>query len=252
MLNLISQNHLGHFKYLPQALGYKIERFKGVDIINCGLGTSMFNIAFGSIEGEQQEVHGHVTAVMDLFKGQPFAWWVPPSKSNATLATVLEERGFIKECAEDAMLMDLSICDHSPLKTKLEVKKASDPQGLEDFISIIEPYDANARAFYEKLTPELMAGNEELYVGYANHEPVVIAILYTHAGTSGIFSLITKPEARNKGYGSDMMRYLLSKATAKGSQYATLSASSEAGYNIYERLGFQAMGQFDCYEYDPT
>ena len=51
------------------------------------------------------------------------------------------------------------------------------------------------------------------------------------------------------GYGTDIMIHLLKMAKAQGSQYATLSASSDQGYRIYERLGFKAFGEFSCFEY---
>ena len=47
-LKIIEENHLGHFAFLPKLLGFDIREINGVTLINCGLKSSMFNIAYGS------------------------------------------------------------------------------------------------------------------------------------------------------------------------------------------------------------
>ena len=47
-----------------------------------------------------------------------------------------------------------------------------------------------------------------------------------------------------------MMQYLLNLAKKNGKKYATLSASSDSGHRIYEKLGFKNIGEFECFEYD--
>ena len=46
-----------------------------------------------------------------------------------------------------------------------------------------------------------------------------------------------------------MMKYLMVEAKDNGAKYATLSASSDSGYKIYEALGFKSLGQFECFEW---
>jgi hypothetical protein len=46
-----------------------------------------------------------------------------------------------------------------------------------------------------------------------------------------------------------MMSYLLGYAKRSRSLNVTLSASSDSGYRIYERLGFKKVGEFECFEY---
>ena len=67
MRNKIEELTLSHFRCLPELLGFKTQKLDDLSIINCGLGSSMFNVAFGG--GDVK-----VDQVIKLFKGQPFAW----------------------------------------------------------------------------------------------------------------------------------------------------------------------------------
>ncbi|MCB1213708.1 MAG: GNAT family N-acetyltransferase, partial [Chlamydiia bacterium] len=68
--------------------------------------------------------------------------------------------------------------------------------------------------------------------------------------SGGIFGLITAQSARNKGFGTDMMRFLFRALREQGCRYATLSASSDSGYRIYEGLGFTKIAEFVCFEWN--
>ncbi|MEY2393374.1 hypothetical protein [Wolbachia endosymbiont of Tettigetta isshikii] len=46
-----------------------------------------------------------------------------------------------------------------------------------------------------------------------------------------------------------MITHLMDIAREIGVRYATLSASSDSGYRIYERLGFHTFDQFECFEW---
>lgn len=62
----------------------------------------------------------------------------------------------------------------------------------------------------------------------------------------------TAEAQRGKGYGTQMMHYLIKEARATSAQYVTLSASSDSGHRLYERLGFKVYGEFECLEWEGT
>ncbi|MGL9717474.1 MAG: GNAT family N-acetyltransferase [Wolbachia sp.] len=239
MLEKIKQNTFGHFKYLPEAAGFSIKTDRTLTIINCGLGSSMFNIVCGDCDTEK------VQSVIDEFKGQPFAWWIVESKA---LSKKLLEHVFITETEECAMLCDLTNFESSDNQL-IRIEQVLSRDQLEHFIKVLETYDAMARSFYKKLTESLLNRQEKLFIGYENDIPVVIAILFISGNTAGIFSLITEENKRGLGYGTQMMNYLMGTARKGGIRYATLAASSDSGYRIYERLGFCTFGQFECFEW---
>ncbi|GFR02849.1 hypothetical protein TNCT_629881 [Trichonephila clavata] len=101
MLEKIKQNTFGHFRYLPEAAGFNVKTDQNLTIINCGLGSSMFNIVCGNCYTEK------VQNIVNEFECQPFAWWIIESK---ILSRKLLEHGFITETEGRAMLCDLRAC----------------------------------------------------------------------------------------------------------------------------------------------
>ena len=70
-LKVIKENHLGHFTYLPKPLGFDISNINGVTVINCGLKSSMFNIAYGS--PKSLKISDSIDEIKKAFAGRPFA-----------------------------------------------------------------------------------------------------------------------------------------------------------------------------------
>lgn len=244
-LNKVEQNHLGHFAYLPKNLGFDVHEMNGVTVINCALKTSMFNIAYGA----PQDVNSGIDQIKQIYKGKPFAWWIPQSEHSMGLTKALIESGFMIETIEHAMICDLINVSSFEQKTDLMIRQVTNKLMLADFVSVLEPYDSYISAFYERMNDESLQGDETLLVGYAYGSPVSIGILFVSGDSAGIFSLVTSEDFQGKGYGTDMMVFLMNIAKDHDCHCVTLSASSDAGYRIYERLGFSKVGEFECFEY---
>jgi len=249
LLKIIEDNHLGHFVYLPKELNFDVSKVHGVFLINCGLETSMFNIAYGLPEYYAGDFSWAVLAIKKEFLGQPFAWWVPSSNHNKSFTKTLLENGFIIETAEHAMICDLNDAVCCSPQTNMYVQHVTNRDLLKDFIDVLGVYDKKVVSFYGQMPDDLFLSNEKLVVGYVNDKPVTIGILYVSGHGAGIFSLITKDEEQRKGYGTEMMFFLINMARGHGCRYVTLSASSESGYRIYERIGFRKVGEFECFEH---
>ena len=249
MLSAIEQNALGHFMYLPNLAGFSVNQNGALMIISCGMGSSMFNIVYGGFNTTSCDFDRKIQDVINLFKGQPFAWWIPPTEHSQKLTQALIKCGFVVEASEHAMMHDLNELPTNTLPANLIIEQTTNSAQLEDFLSILEPYDATSRSFYKKLALPMLQASEKLYVGYENDAPVVIAILFNQNDSAGIFSLLTREDKRGRGFGAHMMTYLMQTAKEGGAKHVTLSASSDSGFRIYERLGFKVYGQFECFEW---
>ena len=245
-INKIATNLSGHFTYLPKLLGFKVLKKDNAIIINSALGTSMFNIAC-DVKLPDQHPEASIQNIIQEFNGQDFACWFT-SPTSPHLKESLLKSNFTIETTEYAMIHDLSSFNSKP-EARLNFKLVKDIASLNDFISIIEPYDSSAKSFYTKLTNPSLSINEKLFVGYKDNIPVVIATLYLQEDIAGIFSLITEENQRNKGYGSEMLDHIMDFAKTKGMHYACLSASSDSGYSLYKKLDFKSVGEFECFEY---
>jgi len=242
-LNVIEKNHFEHFVFLPKKIGCNVTALNGVSLINCGLQSSMFNIVYGAPNETSA-----ITKIKEAFNGQPFAWWVPPSLHTPELTKALIENDLIIEANEHAMICDLTEVTSTEYKANLLIRPVTNKGLLEEFISILEPYDPAARKFYDKVNEKYLLLEEKLFVGFENEKSVAIGILFLTDNTAGIFSLLTRDDARGKGFGTDMMRFMLAFAKENGAKSVTLSASSNSGYRIYEHLGFRNIGEFKCFE----
>lgn len=266
----VEKNIFEHFKYLPKLLGFGVEESNLLDIVNCGLHSSMFNIVCGTnLEQWAKNMqdaelatscvfatnyqHGNdfvehkIREVIQHYNKQPFAWWLGPSTTPIWMSNILQELNF-EPSLEKAMVIDLTTIETSTSST---IVHATTPEHIEHFIQVLEPYDPSARRFYKKLKNPLLYHLEKLFIGYENNIPVVIGTLYIDEenNMAGMFNLLTNENKRGLGYGTQMMNHLLKSAKESNVKYASLCASSESGYRIYERLGFQAIGKFGCFEW---
>lgn len=244
-LKIIEQNHLGHFIYLPKNLGFDLHETNGITLVNCGIKTSMFNIVYGVSEITTSDID----LIKRSYNNQPFVWWIPPSLHNPDTAKFLLENGFMIEGIEHAMICDLENIHSFTQKTNLLIKQIINKSMLVDFIDILKPYDPYAHIFYELINNELLQGSEKFFVGYLNEKPVNICSLFISGDSAGIFNLVTSEDFQKKGYGTDMVVFLMKIAKDHGCKFVTLSASKHESYQIYARLGFSKIGEFQCFEY---
>lgn len=205
----------------------------------------MFNIVYGATK----DTASSIDQIKRSYQGQPFAWWIPPSAHNPNTTKALLENGLIIETIEHAMICDLNNARSFEQKTDLLITQVINCSLVQDFISVLESYDPLISTFYERMNDELLQANEKLVVGYAYGKPISIGILFFSGDSAGIFSLVTSEDFQGKGYGTDMMVFLMKIAKDHGCHSVTLSASSDSGHRIYERLGFSKVGEFECFEY---
>lgn len=252
-LQILESNHLKHFEYFPTVLGFDVFQQNKIHVVNCGLQSSMFNIVYGALDDTAEKWDHGVLKIIELFKGQPFAWWIPPSLGNHQFSKCLESHGFFREAEEHAMICDLSQLNLDHGQSDLTINLATNHKTLRDFVSLLVPYDPAAEAFYTKVQEnQLKNVKEKFFVGYAHEKAVSVAILCQENQSAAIFGLVTSESERGKGYGTSMMKYLLKTSKENGAKWVTLSASSNSARRIYERMGFGKIGAFQCFEYRAT
>jgi len=249
LMNKVERNTFGHFRYLPELLGFSVRKIPELTVVNCGLGTSMFNIV-SNAPHTVGAIDTVISRIVKEFEGQPFAWWLNPHSLPNNINDKFKAHGFTIDTTEHAMIFDLSKLQGSGHSASaLKVEEVVNMRGVGDFAAILSPYDASAEPFYKKLIHPSSSIYEKLFVGYEQNVPVAIGILYLEGDTAGVFSLLTQEDKRGKGYATIMMQHLIHYAKKCGKSYVSLSASSDAGFRIYKRLGFKIVGQFECWEW---
>jgi GNAT superfamily N-acetyltransferase len=88
------------------------------------------------------------------------------------------------------------------------------------------------------------------YLGRLGGEPVATATLFFGAGVARFYFVFAVEHARRRGVGAEITRAALSEARALGHSTGVLG-SSEMGYSVYRRLGFEEHCRIGLYEWRP-
>lgn len=253
---MIEENLLGHFCYFPERLGFEIRTIGKVTAVNCRMRSR--NVAYGA---------GSVEQVMDFFQEEPFTWWIYDS---GAMRSKLLERGFNKDRMHCAMICDLTKYEQSELKELakvehwrestvqdpiLQVHRVSDDVFLEDFLSVLDTHDPEARNFYLCDAAKVMECREEwlyerfeerLYVGYVTGAAVVIGSFANNnvTNTSSICSLLSMQA--DCCYEVQLVRYFMYLAKLSEQSHVTMVVPGEKG-GAYLPLGFKT-SNLESYE----
>jgi ribosomal protein S18 acetylase RimI-like enzyme len=85
------------------------------------------------------------------------------------------------------------------------------------------------------------------FVGIVEGKPVAIAAMVQAAGALGIYSLGTIPALRHQGYGEALLRAATAASRPKPSADPFILQSTEAGHDLYRRMGFRDVTKFTVY-----
>lgn len=102
-----------------------------------------------------------------------------------------------------------------------------------------------AKAVYEP--EQAWCGEYRGYVGIAGGKPVAIVALVATRDALGVYSLSTMPEWRRMGYGEALLRAAVAMEQARTGIRRIVLQSTDAGYSLYRRLGFNEVARFSVY-----
>ena len=104
---------------------------------------------------------------------------------------------------------------------------------------------AIAKTVYE---PErAWCGGYRGYVGVAAGKAVAIVAIVATPDALGVYSLSTLPACRRMGYGEALLRAAVSAEQQRTGIRRIVLQSTDAGYSLYRRLGFQEVAKFSVY-----
>jgi ribosomal protein S18 acetylase RimI-like enzyme len=180
---------------------------------------------------------------------QNFTWWLEPGLRVNDWAKVLEPQGFAYTEDTPGMAVDLAklprSAEHSSQLLLHTVEKLEMLQDwVRTFLLGYELPEEIHAPFYELIASLGLNLPYRYYLAYMYGKPVAASTLFLGAGVAGIYNVATIPEARGQGIGATMTLYPLHQAIALGYRVGVLQ-SSEMGFRVYQRLGFQTVCQMD-------
>lgn len=192
-----------------------------------------------------------IEATIEYFRSTgigTFTWWMEPRLQSADWEPVLAKYGFHYSDDTPGMAVDLEALKEQPAVDGLEVRVVAEEQTLHDWARVFTlgyglppEWESSIYDLQMRLGLGFPVRN---YAGYLDGEPVATSTLFFGAGVAGIYAVSTLPKARGKGIGAALTLRPLNNAREMGYRIGVLQ-SSDMGYNVYKKLGFQHLCQIE-------
>ena len=169
----------------------------------------------------------------------PLISWLSTEVSSKDIRPFVKAEGYINPLpVQEAMFLDLE--DYTPAAPTATVEHVSADK-------VGEWADTIAAAFGKPTERDgmvLIAADEhcDFLVHYEEGKMVAGMLLICVGDNAGVHEVATMEACRGKGIASSLMNCAMAIAKEKGCKYATLQASP-MGAPLYEKLGFEAVGE---------
>ena len=190
-------------------------------------------------------------------KRAPAMWWISPLTTPADLASVLSDHGWqLMDEQPVGMSADLkSVQDYSLLRPGSEemlIRPVEQAEHFHAFSQLLtEVFELSSSAVHI-ITDMFSHPDFDLqrsflhYLGFLNGHPVAAGSVFIKDNVAGIYNVCVSPDARKRGFGETMTRYLLYISRQNGCKRSVLQSSLMAK-RLYERMGFEQCGAFKLF-----
>ncbi|MGA2758123.1 MAG: GNAT family N-acetyltransferase [Solirubrobacteraceae bacterium] len=113
-------------------------------------------------------------------------------------------------------------------------------------------FEAPVEPFLQLMTPEVLdLPGLRCYVGDLDDEPATTGLGVTIGSYVALFNIATPPSHRRRGLAAALTARAVKDGFESGATWSWLQ-SSEAGYTLYERLGFRTVARWPCWLHPAT
>lgn len=149
--------------------------------------------------------------------------------------------------AQPGMAM-ASLDEIPPPDSVADIAEVTDPDEREDFSAVTAsafgwPPDVTTRVD----TAALAADDVRLFLGSVDGDPAASGVLIRSGDVAGVYSIGVVEEFRRRGIGDAMSRAVLRAGRDAGCRVGVLQ-SSEMGYPLYRRMGFETVVTYRQFE----
>jgi len=253
----IEQNLRCAMKFFGGATGSgDVRQLAGSEAIYSGLDYGVFNIALldGPVTQADNGLEVRIAGAARYFRDRTLRWsfWVCEDLlDHATRKRVRQsfaDFGMWSISRPPGMFAPKLLPPSRPLPA-IECRRVSDKPLRQAFTEItsvaFEIPQTVAFAVYSQ--ERAWRGDYQGYVGFVDGRPVAIVAVVVAGGAIGIYSLATLPIHRRRGYGEALLRAAVEDTRATTGIEPLVLQSTEAGYELYRRMGFHDATRFSVY-----
>lgn len=154
----------------------------------------------------------------------------------------LRQRGFIAGGA--VPLMAYAIDDSQAnfeLRTGLRAERTTSTHNYQLNIELVATtFGMTEETVTGLLSPTIDNPNTFRYILFDGDTPVSSSVFLANGYMAGCFDVVTPPEHQRKGYGEELMKYMVKEQAALGRKLIVLQSTDE-GQSLYRRMGFQVI-----------
>ena len=241
--------------YAGANLEGKVQFLPGIRTVFCGRNYPVFNVAI--LEGWQiGTLRQELNAVSQHFRSLRcgYCFWlchglVEPRLLAEIKNTILPERGFYRLSEPPGMLLQ-GMPPVGPRNKRIEFRQVVDAASRTTFCHLTSHIFEIPFGITTAMYGDADAWGEEFegWVGYCGQQPVTLALLVYSAGAAGLYSIGTLPEYRKRGFGEATVRWCIDRASEHRGQKAFVLQSSDIGFSLYKRLGFNTVTGFSVFK----
>jgi ribosomal protein S18 acetylase RimI-like enzyme len=179
------------------------------------------------------------------------SWWLAPSIQHEAWGPHLAAFGYQYSDDPPGMAIDLDRLPVSvPHPVHLVIQEIHDQPAFESWSQVFmrgyglpDLLGGELLAMYASMGLELPS---RYYLATLDGQPVGTSRLFLGSGVAGIYNVATLPQARGQGIGGALTLMPLHQARSMGYRAGVLQ-SSEMGFRLYQRLGFEKLCNIDHY-----
>lgn len=222
-----------------------------------------FRNTVASVRFDAASADRRIGEILDTYRerGAGCWWWAAPFHTPDDLPRRLVAAGLTDEGFAPAMAIELRELplDEAPPR-QLAIEPVVDEASLRFFLSVhateTAPEDETSGPLHPAAVERFVAAvlprlsQEPLpfrYVGRVDGEPVATSRISVGGGVAGLYGVVTVPAFRGRGYGRAMTLAALRAGRDLGHVISVLQAT-DAGYRVYERLGYREIFRYGAFE----
>ena len=228
---------------------------EGIAVAHSTVDFAMFNAAVLTAPAETQEqLEARLRLASGYFaeRGSPWSVWLCDSWLGRPLrvkAAAILARAGLRRIAELPGMQAEGVLPASRALPAVECRRVAGQETREDFNHIMSvafgvPMDISRQIYVSERT---WTGPLRGYVGYSGGKAVATTAVVCAAGVVGVYAVGTLPEHRRQGYAEAVMRFALEQAREDAGLVPTVLQSSDAGFRLYRKMGYQPLARYLVY-----
>ncbi len=180
---------------------------------------------------------------MYAVRKQPTVYKMTSLAEPRDLDAQLAQRGYREEPGASVQMVALNNLE-IPYQVRVTLAADANEQWLSAYFrlnNVQERYMPVMRHMIQHIAPQKC-----LAAVYIEGQIAVVGLGVLDRGFLGLFDIVTEPSMRQKGYGHQLMLYLLNWGKANGAGYAYLQVmmSNSPALYLYEKLGFHEIYRY--------